>query len=226
MTLGALPTLASTHTSRSFVARGRPCTPTAYAPTTRNRTSAPNNARNRSRKSGLIACLRIGECVELEAQLPNDLGALVDGDPVPKQSVCIRFLFLLPQPKDSNFGTGSCRLPAFGIEGGSAHCLMIPRPSTGKPTRVFGWIRRQASNEPRQMARGTGDSYRRHVFDSTRTGRRPSCRNPNADRVEVGACIAQRALPDARAHSTASPAFASTSGSPARSDAGLFLRAG
>jgi len=59
--------------------------------------------------------------VELEAQLPNERGALVDRDPVPEQSICIRLRFLLPQPKDPHFGTGPCRLPTFRIEGVSAH---------------------------------------------------------------------------------------------------------
>jgi hypothetical protein len=36
---------------KSAVARGRPCTPSAYAPTIRKRTSPSMNARNRSRKS-------------------------------------------------------------------------------------------------------------------------------------------------------------------------------
>src|SRR5688572_2408236 len=52
--LAALAGVGSTHTSKSPVARGRPCTASAYAPTTRNRTSAARKARNRSTKSGFM----------------------------------------------------------------------------------------------------------------------------------------------------------------------------
>jgi len=36
--------------------------------------------------------------VQFEAQLPNKLGASIDGDPVPEQGVRIRLRLLLPRP--------------------------------------------------------------------------------------------------------------------------------
>jgi hypothetical protein len=74
--------------------------------------------------------------MELEAQLPNELGTLVDWDPVPEQGVCVRLRFVLPQAKDPHLGTGSCRFTAFRVED-STHCVMVPRPSTPEAVAVF-----------------------------------------------------------------------------------------
>src|SRR5207245_1407615 len=62
-TRGAFCSVGSTQTSKSPVARGRPCTASAYAPTTRKRTSAATKARNRSRKSWFMR--------RVAAQLPE-----------------------------------------------------------------------------------------------------------------------------------------------------------
>jgi hypothetical protein len=51
----ALVSEASTHKSRSAVARGTPCTASACAPTTMNRTLAATNSRRMSRKSSINA---------------------------------------------------------------------------------------------------------------------------------------------------------------------------
>jgi hypothetical protein len=65
----------STHKSRSAVARGRPCTASAYAPTTRNRTSATANAFNRSMKSWFIGRLA-AKLPELATQGPGQQQAV------------------------------------------------------------------------------------------------------------------------------------------------------
>jgi hypothetical protein len=75
------------------VARGRPWTPTAYAPTIIKRASAASNARNRSRKSGVTGAIGMGERVHLQAQLPNELSAIIQRDAIPIQSVGIGFRF-------------------------------------------------------------------------------------------------------------------------------------
>jgi hypothetical protein len=70
ITRGAFVGVASTQMSRSPVARGRPCTATAYAPTTRYRASAAFNAESRSRTG-----FGFSDGPLLEAQLPRRLQA-------------------------------------------------------------------------------------------------------------------------------------------------------
>jgi hypothetical protein len=82
----------------------------------------------------------MGECVKLEAQLPNKLRALVNRDPVPEKSVCVRFRFVLTQPKDAHFGTRSCRLTGLSIQGPSAHWVRIPRHLDRFDWRHFHWV--------------------------------------------------------------------------------------
>ena len=53
-----------------FVARGRPCTPTAYAPKTMNRTSAPVDAHDRSIQSWLLVRAEIRNRVQLGRRRP------------------------------------------------------------------------------------------------------------------------------------------------------------
>ena len=65
--------------------------------------------------------LSIGECVELQAQLPNELGALVDGDPVPVKSVGVSFRFLLPLPKNPHWETHA-------VSTSQASCVKSTRP--------------------------------------------------------------------------------------------------
>ena len=45
-------------------------------------------------------CLREG--VDLDAQLPYELGAVVDGDAIPKERVRVGLLFLAAGPEDLN----------------------------------------------------------------------------------------------------------------------------
>ncbi|HEX4475855.1 MAG TPA: hypothetical protein VH142_12305 [Polyangiaceae bacterium] len=61
--------------------------------------------------------------MELQAQLPDELSALIDGDSVPKQGVRISLRFLLSLPKDPDFGTSPRILSALGVEvdGHAAH---------------------------------------------------------------------------------------------------------
>ena len=65
---------------------GRPCTARAYAPTTRKRTSASTNARNRSTKSGFIRP-SARELPLLLAQLPDQQDAVRGGDLLPELHV-------------------------------------------------------------------------------------------------------------------------------------------
>ena len=53
--------------------------------------SAADNARNRSRKSGLIGLTGVSDGMQLKTQFPNELGALVDWNPVPILGVGISF---------------------------------------------------------------------------------------------------------------------------------------
>jgi hypothetical protein len=86
-------------TSRAFVARGRPCTPMAYAPTTMNRASAASNDRNRPRKSGFMPLAGVGDLVELLAELPRHARRLAHGNCVPEQDIVLFGLF--PRVKDA-----------------------------------------------------------------------------------------------------------------------------
>jgi hypothetical protein len=53
--------------------------------------------------------------VKLQAQLPDEFGALVDRDSVPKERVRVRFRFALALPKNPNFGPRPCGPPDFGV---------------------------------------------------------------------------------------------------------------
>src|SRR5262249_37427176 len=86
MTRVAFSGVASIQTSRSPVARGRPCTARAYAPTMRNRTSAATNARNRSTKTWFIGQLT-RQPVLLFAESPDEEDALGVGQTAPEIEV-------------------------------------------------------------------------------------------------------------------------------------------
>lgn len=53
--------------------------------------------------------------MELQAQLPDEFGALIDGDSVPKQGVRIGLRFLLAVPEDPDLGASAHSLSALGI---------------------------------------------------------------------------------------------------------------
>ncbi len=66
--------------------------------------------------------------MELQAQLPDELGSLVDGNSVPKEGVRISLRFLLSRPKDADVGTSPRSLSALGVEvdGHATHEQSIP----------------------------------------------------------------------------------------------------
>ena len=116
----ALSLLASIQMSRSFVARGLPWTPTAYAPTTRNRTSAAHKAVSRSRKSSFIGP-RLCNLEELSTELPHRDRALVARDPIPEESVVVGHLFPAAA-KYPAFPRGPSGLPRGGVHGVILSC--------------------------------------------------------------------------------------------------------
>src|SRR5438093_9701922 len=100
ITRGAFAGVGSTQISRSPVARGRPCSANAYAPTTRKRTSAAMNSRNRSTKSGFIG--------QVASQSPDLLAQLPD----PQDALGLRYLH--PELEVMAVGVRGRRVPAHG----------------------------------------------------------------------------------------------------------------
>src|SRR5436305_2848274 len=97
----AFSAFAATHRSKSRVERGCPWAPSAYAPTTMNRTRCATNNRNRSTLSGRRR--NTGDRVDLEAELPDFVHPVFRRDPrpVPGIELLVGHLGLFARPHDS-----------------------------------------------------------------------------------------------------------------------------
>src|SRR5580658_9403948 len=77
-----------------------------------NRTSAASNDRKRSRKSGFIRLVGVGELVELFAELPCNASPFAHGDRIPEEHVELGSLFprtkAVHLPGFPRFAPGGC----------------------------------------------------------------------------------------------------------------------
>jgi len=87
----------------------------------RKRASASDNARSRSRKSGVIWAFGLSERMELEAQLPDELSAIIDWNAVPVERVGVSFGLAFTGTKHANLCLSACATTSIGVRGGSRH---------------------------------------------------------------------------------------------------------
>lgn len=57
----------------------------------------------------------MGQLVQLQTELPNELCALVYRDSVPVQRVCVRFGLSITRPEDPHLGVSARPPPCFSI---------------------------------------------------------------------------------------------------------------